>query len=150
MSAPHAQLPGNWNAVRRRLLLIGVALALGGVAFAVMTEYMASLQALARTDVLAARAKLATLFRAMALGLFPLTGAIGVFLAGACRRSFAIDRFPPPGSGAFWQGGRTFTGPAARRVATAMLVLSILLVVCSIAGGALSWWIADRLLACRA
>jgi hypothetical protein len=149
MAAPDAQLAGNWRLVRQRLLVIALALALGGVAYLALGDYLTSLSSLAETDVVAARAKLAVVFQALALGLFPLTGGLGVFLVAACRKSFALDRFPPPGAWGFG-ATRVFTGAAARRVAFAMLVLAIALVLCSIAGAALSWVMAERLLACRA
>jgi hypothetical protein len=149
MTAPDVQVMSNSRLIRQRLGLLAVAFALGGVAYLGMEDYLTSLQALAEHDVIAARAKLATVFRAMALGLFPLTGGLGVFLAFACRRSFELGRFPPPGAWGFGTA-RVFQGVAARRIAFGMLVVAIALVLCSIAGSALAWVMADRLLACRA
>jgi hypothetical protein len=149
MTSPEVQVVSNFPRLRKRLLVLAGALALGGVAYVAMGHYLESLQALAQYDKLAARAKLATLIRAMALGLFPMTGAIGVVIVNTCRQSFAAGRFPPPGSRVF-PAARSFTGVAARRLAFAMLVLGIALVLCSVAAAALSWVMADQLLACRA
>ncbi len=149
MAPQDAQVVSNFRLVRQRVLALFIGLALGAVSYVAMAHYLESLQTLALHDKLAARAKLATLVRAMALTIFPLTGGIGLAIANTCRRSFAIDRFPPPGSRVF-QTSRSFTGIAARRVAFAMLVLGIALVLCSVAAAALSWVMADRLLACRA
>jgi hypothetical protein len=111
--------------------------------------HLEAIEELARSDVIAARAKLALVLRIGALGLFGPLAAFGVALALACRRALALGRFPPPGL--FARGAlRVVEGDPARRLAWAMLAAALALFVCSLAAGALSWKLAATLLACRA
>jgi len=114
-----------------------------------LQDHLASLQDLAATDPIAARRQLASEFRIGGIGLFLLTGALGASLIAASRRARRDERFPPEGLWS-WGARRTLTGAAARRAAVAGFVLGAMLLVCSLAGAALSWEIGTRLLACRA
>jgi len=150
MASPDVQLVRSSRSLRRRLLVLAGAVALGIAAHLATADQLAALASLAQRDPMAARAKLAVVFRVVAVGLFGLTGTLGLVLSFACRRSLAVGRFPPPGAWGFGSGGRVWTGAPARRIALFMAVLAVLLVLCSIAGSALSWYMAERLLACRA
>jgi hypothetical protein len=83
------------------------------------------------------------------LGLFGLTAALGVSVITTSLRGLRLAHFPPPGVWA-WGGARTVTGSAARRFAYVGVLLGSVLVACSLAGGAVTWQMAERLLACRA
>ncbi len=111
--------------------------------------HLATLADLARTDPIAARARLALEIRSGGLALFAVVGALGASLVSASLRAVRAERFPPPG---MWSVGttRTLTGRAARRSAYVGLVLASVLVLAALAGGWLSWEMGTRLLACRA
>jgi hypothetical protein len=137
------------RAIVVRLLALAVAVALGLLLQRLLAERLEAIQSLARDDVVAARAKLATLFRVGGSALFGMTGAVGMALVQASRRAIRLEQFPPPGS---WSlpPARRVTGPRARRLALVSLALAAVLVLASAAGAALSWSMAARLLACRA
>ena len=107
------------------------------------------IQALASHDVIRARAELAGILRAVAVGVFGSTGALGVAIFASGRRALREERFPPSGVWS-WGAPRIVTGPRARTMARAAMGLALALVLLSLAGGALTWYIASVLLACRA
>lgn len=149
MSAHDVQLERSSGSLRRRLLVMLAAVALGLALQAVLGRHLESLQALAQEDVVAARAKLAGVLQIVAIALFGPIAALGAFLAAACVRSLGEQRFPPAGSWGF-ATTRTWTGPSARRVALVMLALAVALALAAVAGGLVTWTMALRLLACRA
>jgi hypothetical protein len=132
-----------------RVLVAAGAVALGLVLEHALSARLAAIETLSRHDVLRARAELAFVLRGVAAGLFGLTTALGVLLMGASRRALAMGCFPPPGRWS-WSGSRVVTGPRALRLARVSLALAGALVACSLAGGSLLWYLAARLLACRA
>jgi hypothetical protein len=132
-----------------RFAVLPGAVAIGLALRRLLTQHLVTLQALAQTDPLGARARLATEVRFGGLGLFGLTAALGVSVITTSFRGRRLAHFPPPGVWA-WGGARTVTGPAARRFAYVGMLLGSLLVVCSLAGSAVTWQMAERLLACRA
>jgi hypothetical protein len=132
----------------RLAILIGAA-ALGIVLNRFVQDHLATLQVLAASDPLAARARLAMEMRAGGVGLFALTTALGVAIVIASRRARQLLCFPPPGLWS-WGSARTVTGSAARRYAGVGFVLGAVLIACSLAGGVLTWEMGTRLLACRA
>jgi hypothetical protein len=153
MSAPDVQLPRDPRAFARglaiRVLVVAGALAVGLALQHVVSGRLAEIQALAEHDVIRARAELAHVLRIVAVAVFGMTGAVGVAMLVAGRRALREDRFPP--AGAFsWGAQRVLTGDPARRMARFSMALSVLLVVCSVAGAALTWHMASVLLACRA
>jgi hypothetical protein len=149
MAAVEPQLPRSRRALLVRLAVIVGAVALGLALQRVVEARLAEIGALAESDVIRARAELAGILRFVAVGLFGGTGALGVALFAAGRRGLAEGCFPPPGIWA-WGAVRRATGAPARRLARAALAAAAALVVCSLAGGALTWHIASVLLACRA
>jgi hypothetical protein len=124
---------------------IGVGLALQHL----LARRLGELDALARTDVLRARAELATLLQVIAVAVFGLTGAVGVSVIVSCRRAAALQSFPPPGVWS-WGTRRVVSGPAARRLARLGVALGALLFAASAAGGGLLWYMAAVVRACRA
>ena len=135
--------------VRRRILLVLGAAAAGIALNRFVQAHLATLQTLAANDPLAARAQLAEEVRAGGVALFAVTAALGASIIAASLRARRLLRFPPPGMWS-WGGARTVSGPAARRFAGIAFALGTALIVCSLAGGALSWQMGTRLLACRA
>jgi hypothetical protein len=133
----------------KRLVVLASAVAIGLLLQHFLRRHLGTLQTLAQTDPLGARARFAVELRFGGLGLFGLTTALGVSVIATSFRGFRLARFPPPGLWA-WGCSRTVIGPAARRMACVGLVLGSLVVACSIAGGAVTWQMAERLLACRA
>jgi hypothetical protein len=135
--------------VSKRLVALAGAVAIGLVLQHVLRRHLTTLQALSAIDPFGARARFAAELRFGGLGLFALTTVVGVSVISTSLRGFRLAHFPPPG---MWASGhdRPVIGPAARRVACAGLVLGLLLVACSIAGAAVTWQMAERLLACRA
>lgn len=107
-----------------------------------------ALETLAETDPIAARRQLALELRVGGFGLFGLTCTLGVWLIAMSTRAFRVAQFQPPGVST-WRVARTATGPAARRLAIAGVLLGSMLLVASLGGGALTWKMAAALLACR-
>jgi hypothetical protein len=140
---------GPGRATWRHVAIIAGAVVAGLLLNHLLQDHLAALQELAATDPLAARRRLATEFRIGGIGLFLLTGALGASLIAAARRARRDERFPPEGVWG-WGARRTLTGAPARRAAVVGVVLGAALLVCSVAGAALSWEIGTRLLACRA
>ena len=141
--------PATRRATLRQLALFGGAALVGLGMNHLVQAHLATLQALAATDPIAARARFAIEIRVGGLGLFALTGLLGVAIIGAARRGIRELCFPPPGMWS-WGGARTVTGAAVRPIALVVAVLGALLIACSLAGAALSWEMGTRLLACRA
>jgi hypothetical protein len=110
---------------------------------------LAEIQALASHDVIRARAELAGMLRAVAIGVFGSTGALGIAIFVASGRAHREERFPPSGLWS-WRSLRVETGPRARTLARVSLGLGVALVLLSIAGAGLTWYAASVLLACRA
>ena len=135
--------------VRQRLLIMLGAAALGLVLNRFVQQHLATLETMARSDPLTARAQLAGEVRAGGVALFVVTAALGVAVTAASTRSRRLLRFPPPGMWS-WGVARTVSGPAARRYAGLGIALGIALIACSLVGGALAWETGTRLLACRA
>jgi hypothetical protein len=143
---PLARSPRFWVS---RLAVLAGAVAAGLALQGVVAARLAEIQALAAEDVLRARAELAGLLRVGGALLFGLTTAVGVSIAASSRRALAEGRFPPSGIWS-WGATRVATGPQAAALARVGLGLGALLVVCSLVAGALTWYLAAVLLACRA
>jgi hypothetical protein len=137
------------RALLTRIGVLAVAVALGLVLQRLLGRQLAGIDALSQRDVLAARAELAHLFEIVSLLVFGLTGATGVLTVIACRRCLATGEWPPPGMWS-WGSRRVLTGRSALVLARVGVVLGALLVLASLAGGGLMWYMAARLLACRA
>src|SRR5262249_21979377 len=127
-----------------------VAIGIGLVLQQVLRHYLAQIQDDARTDVLGARAELAHVFQAIGIGVFGMTGFVGVAIVRACRRAAREEVFPPQGFTSWGGGARTLTGPRALWLARVGIGLGATVVVASAAGAGLSWYIAAVLRACRA
>ena len=149
MAAPDLQItrsPGYWLS---RLAVLAAAVALGLLLQRVVGARLAQIDALAAEDVIRARAEFASLLRVGGTLLFGLTGATGLAILASSRRALAVGRFPPPGIWS-WGAARVVTGPRAATLSRTGLWLGALLLLCSLAGGGLVWYLASVLLACRA
>jgi hypothetical protein len=133
-----------------RLAGVAAAIALGLVLQRWLTERLADIDALAKTDLLAARAELASICELGSVSVFGLTGAVGVMIVLSCRRSLALQQFPPPGRWSWGSARAVVTGPRARNLAHVGIALGVTLVLASAAGGGLLWYMARVLRACRA
>lgn len=149
MSIADPQLARGRRFWATRALTLAGALALGLLLQHGLAARLEALQSLAREEPVRARAELAFLLRVVGSGVFGFTGVLGMAMIEACRRAIEAERFPPPGAWS-WSAARIVTGPRARRLALAAMGVAVTLVACSIAGGALTWHMAARLLACRA
>lgn len=109
----------------RRLLLAAAAVALGLVLQDLLRARLDAIAELAERDVIQARAELAFVFQVVGTLVFGVTGALGVAIAASSRHA---------------RDARTRLG----------LGLGIALLVASLAGAALIWYMAAVLLACRA
>ena len=148
------QSTGATPGVDRRALLVRLGVLAGAICLGLVLQHLLALRleeldALARTDVLRARAELATLMQVIAVLVFGLTAALGVSLVVSCRRAVAEERFPPPGVWS-WGARRVVSGAAARRLARLGVALGALLFAASAAGGGLLWYMAAVVRACRA
>ena len=132
-----------------RLVVLAGAIAIGLVLQHLLTAYLERIQTLSRTNLLEARAALARVFEVAGVAVFGLTGGLGVGILLSCRRSLALEQFPPPGVWS-WGSRRVVTGPPARDLARIGMGLGITLVLASAAAGGLMWYIAAVLRACRA
>jgi hypothetical protein len=150
MAATPAQPAGLRRALWARLGVIAGAVALGLALQQVLGARLAEIDALAKSDVIRARAELAGILKVVAVGLFGLTGGLGIAMLAAGRRALAEGRFPPAGSWSFGAARQPATGPRALRLTRAWIALAAALVLCSVAGGAFTWTMASVLLACRA
>ncbi len=136
-------------ALAARLLTLAGAVAIGLVLQHFLKQHLAALQVVAQTDQVAARARLATELRFGGLGLFGLTAALGVSIVVSSLRGLRLAVFPPPGMWG-WGSVRISTGPSARRLAYAGMMLGTVLVAASLAGGVVTGQMATALLRCRA
>jgi hypothetical protein len=137
--------------VLRLAAVVALALALGLVAQELVTARFLELDAQAHRsypDRLAARQELATWIAVLGGGTFGATTALGVCIVFACRRSLALLEFPPPGLWS-WGGPSKVTGPRAAGLAKVGLGLGVVLVLASVTGGSLVWYMAAVLRACR-
>jgi hypothetical protein len=135
--------------LRARLLLLAGAIVLGLVFQHLLGAWLDEIVERSKVDMLAARADLAWLIRSVGAGVFGLTGALGAAMAHACRAPGVAERFPPPGLMSL--GARhVITGPTARVMTGVGLGLGLVLLVASLAGAALVWYMGAVLLACRA
>jgi hypothetical protein len=148
-AAPISTRPAR-RALLARLAALVVAVGLGLVLQNVLTARLASIDALAKTDLLAARAQLARVFEIAGVCVFGLTGAIGVMVISSSRRSLALEQFPPPGRWSWGSRRAVLTGKRARTFAQVGIGLGVTLVLASAAGGGLLWYMAAVLRACRA
>lgn len=141
--------PSLRRAVWLRIALFGGAALFGLVLNHFVQQHLATLQAFAASDPIAARRQLAWEIRIGGLGVFGVVLALGVAIVPMALRAARDERFPPPG---MWSVGaaRVVTGPTARMASRFVAVLGVLLVVCAAAGGWLSWEMGTKLLACRA
>jgi len=132
-----------------RLLVLAAAVALGLALQRVLQARFESIVELSQRDMLAARAELAHLFQIVGTAVFGLTGALGVAFAVSCRRPMEARQFPPPGLLSLG-ARRITTGPRAQTLTRIGLGLGIALLAASLAAGAMIWYMAAVLLACRA
>ncbi len=149
MTAPELGAGNARATLRNRLVVIAVAIALGLVLQHFLSQRLDAIVEHSRRDMLAARAELALLIRAVGLAVFGLTGALGAAMAASCRNPRGAERFPPSGMmsiGAM----RVVTGPLARTMTGVGLALGLVLLGASLAGAALVWHMGAVLLACRA
>ena len=111
--SPASPAPG-----RPQCATLALAVGLGLALQHVLQTRLDEIQALASHDVIRARAELAGILRAVAVGVFGATGALGIAFFVASRRAHREERFPPSG---LWSWGslRVVTGPRARTLARA-------------------------------
>lgn len=138
------------RALLARLGLVAVAVVAGLALQSLLSAQLAGIDARAKTDLLGARAELARIFEIASVAVFGLTGALGVVIVLACRRSLALLEFPPPGAFSWGSGRAVLTGPRARNAAWVGIALGVALALASAAGGGLLWYMAQVLRACRA
>jgi hypothetical protein len=149
MSAPAAPAETPRASAAKRLLVIAGAIALGLALQHVLAARLEAIQALAREDVRAARAELATLLGVVGTLVFGSTASTGIGMILACRKALETGRFPPPGAWS-WGAARIATGPRARTLARVGMALAAAIVALSAAGGGAMWFLGAELLACRA
>jgi hypothetical protein len=149
MASPNVQTAGRSRAWLRPLATLALAVALGLALQQVVQSRLDAIQSLAAQDVIRARRELAWMLQLVAVGVFGMTGALGILLCIASRQAHREQRFPPSGRWS-WRSTQVVTGPRARVLARTGIVLALALVALSIAGGALTWYAASVLLACRA
>jgi len=149
MTSPDVPISGKPRSWATGCATLALAVGLGLALQHVLQARLDEIQALANHDVIRARAELAGILRAVAVGVFGSTGAVGIAIFASGRRALREERFPPSGAWS-WGAARIITGPRALAMARAAMVLALALVLLSLAGGALTWYIASVLLACRA
>ncbi len=132
-----------------RFAVVAAAIALGLVAQHVLSAYLWQIEELSETNLLEARASLARVLEVASVVVFGLTGSLGVTLFLAMRRSLALARFPVSDLWSFGSRRQPTLGPQARAWARAGMALAIALILASAAGGALGWYMAAVLRACR-
>ena len=132
-----------------QVLALGGAVALGLALQRVLGARLEEIEALAAHDVVAARLELAFLLRVASSLVFGMTAAVGAGMLASSRKALAAGVFPPPGVWS-WGARRTVGGPRARTLARVSIALGTLLISCSVAGLALVFYMAERLLACKA
>lgn len=136
--------------LRFRVAVVLGAIALGLVAQQLLSEYLWKIHELSRTDLLQARAALARVLEIASVVVFGLTGSVGVAMLRSARRSLALERFPVSDLWSWGSRRAPVTGPRALALARVGLALAIALILASCAGGALTWYMAAVLRACRA
>ncbi len=144
--APIPRKPRSWATAGATLAL---AVGLGLTLQHVIQIRLGEIQALASHDVIRARAELAGILHAVAIGVFGATGALGIAFFVASRHAHREERFPPSGVWS-WRSLRVVTGSRARTLARTGMALAVAIVLLSIAGAGLTWYVASVLLACRA
>ncbi len=149
MAAPAPKADPVARAWTTQALVVAAALAVGLLLQRGLAARLEAIRVLSQTDMLAARAELAFVLQVVAVAVFGSTGMLGVALIAASWRAIRLEHFPPPGAWS-WRSARVVTGPRARRLALVSLALAAALVLCSAAGGALTWYMAAVLLACKA
>ena len=149
MASPDVQISGKPRSWTTLAATLALAVVLGLALQHVLRARLDEIQALSSHDVIRARAELAGILRFVALGVFGSTGALGIAIFASGRRAFREERFPPSGAWS-WGSARIVTGRRARAMARAAMGLALALVLLSLSGGALAWYIASVLLACRA
>ena len=149
MTSPDVPISGKPRSWATACATLALAVVVGLALQHVLRARLDEIQALASHDVIRARAELAGILRAVAVGVFGSTGALGIAIFASGRRGLREDRFPPSGVWS-WRAGRIVTGARARTMARAAVGLGLALVLLSFAGGALTWYMASVLLACRA
>jgi hypothetical protein len=149
MASPQVQIAGKPRAQVRMFAMLALAVALGLALQHVVQSRLDGIAALADENVIRARGELAGMLRGVAVGVFGVTGALGVVFGIACCHAHREQRFPPSGRWS-WTATRVVTGPRARLVARIGIGLAGALVAVSILGGTLTWYVASVLLACRA
>jgi hypothetical protein len=132
-----------------RLAVLALAIGLGLLLQRVVGARLEEIQALSAENVIRARYELASFLRVGGSVLFGFTAATGLAIALSARRALAVGIFPPPGVWS-WGAARVATGSRAAALARASLVLGVLLVALSAAGGGLIWHTASVLVSCRA
>src|SRR5262245_4502723 len=147
-AAPDERVHSRYGLALRLAVMAG-AVALGLLAQHWLSAYLWEIEELSQTDLLAARASLARVLEVASVVVFGLTGSIGVTLFRSMRRSLALERFPVSDLWSFGSRRQPSIGPQARSWARAGMALAIALILASCAGGALGWYIAAVLRACR-
>lgn len=149
MTSPDVQIPGKPRSRASVVATLALAVALGLALQHVLQTRLAGIQALADQDVIRARIELAGMLHVVAIGVFGTTGALGILLFIAGRHAHREGRFPPSGRWS-WTSTRVVTGARARTLARVGMGLALAIALLSLAGGALTWYVASVLLACRA
>ena len=149
MNAAPAERPPPRLGLPLRIAVVIGAIGLGLVAQQLLLTYLWQIEELSETDLLGARAALARVLEVGSVLLFGLTGSLGVTLLVTLRRGLLLDRFPVSD---LWSFGsrRSPSGPGSRTRMRVGIALAIALILASCAGGALTWYIAAVLRACRA
>jgi hypothetical protein len=148
MASADAKIAGKTRSWATALATLTLAVAIGLALQRLLQARLEEIQALAARDVIRARAELAGILRAVAVGVFGSTGALGVAIFVSGRRAWREERFPPSGPWS-WGAARIVSGPRARTLARAAMGLALALFFLSCAGAALTWYMASVLLACR-
>ncbi len=138
------------NSLPVRVGAVVAAVVLGLVAHYLLTAHLLRIQELSQTDLLQARAALARVLEVASVVVFGLTGSIGVSLLVSMRKSLAQQRFPASDLWSWGSRRQAVTGPRSRALARFGMALAIALILASCAGGALTWYVASVLRACRA
>ena len=125
MATPVLDALGGRALLLRRLLVLTATITVGLALQDVLRTRLDAIGELSKRDVLQARAELALVFRVVGTLVFGVTGALGVAIAASARHA---------------------SDPRARLG----LGLGIALLVASLAGFALTWYMAAVLAACRA
>ncbi|HSD27694.1 MAG TPA: hypothetical protein VLL75_10360 [Vicinamibacteria bacterium] len=149
MSAGRPSLESPRRALALRLVVIAGAIGAGLCLQQVLAARLEAIDALSRQDLLAARAELATLLRVVGVLVFGMTGSVGISMLLASRKALEAGQFPPPGAWS-WGAARITRGERARTLARVGMALGVAVAGCSAAGGWMMWFLAARLLACRA